>query len=101
MRRLHHLITQAACINLCRAASLTPMSRKARVSAALLDLLRQGEQHAWTLEELHAGLARSGRATDFSSVFRAAEKLAADGMARKLLLDDGKARFELAAAHHD
>ena len=38
---------------------------------------------------------------DFSSVFRAAEKLAAGGIVRKLLLDDGRARFELSSAHHD
>jgi Fur family transcriptional regulator, ferric uptake regulator len=77
------------------------MPRKARISAAMVSLMGGGERHAWTLEELHAGLMRLGRATDFSSVFRAAEKLAADGVVRKLLLDDGRARFELAAAHHD
>jgi Fur family transcriptional regulator, ferric uptake regulator len=77
------------------------MSRKARVSAAMVSLMGGGGRHAWTLEELHAELGRRGRATDFSSVFRAAEKLAADGAVRKLLLDDGRARFELADAHHD
>src|SRR5438270_12516731 len=77
------------------------MPRKARISAAMISLMGGGERHAWTLEELHAGLARLGRSTDFSSVFRAAEKLAADGVARKLLLDDGRARFALAAAHLD
>ena len=77
------------------------MSRKARVSAALIDLMGEGEHHAWTLEELQAGLARKGRTSDFSSVFRAAEKLTAAGVARKLLLDDGRARFELVGAHHD
>jgi len=77
------------------------MARKAQIPAAMVGLMRDGERHAWTLEELHAGLARLGRTTDFSSVFRAAEKLAADGVVRKLLLDDGRARFELAAAHHD
>ena len=77
------------------------MPRKARISAAMVSLMGGGERHAWTLEELHAGLARGGRTTDFSSVFRAAEKLTADGVARKLLLDDGRTRFELAAAHHD
>src|SRR4029077_1005052 len=77
------------------------MARKAQISAAMVGLMQDGERHAWTLEELQAGLTRLGRTTDFSSVFRAAEKLAADGIARKLLLDDGRARFELAAAHHD
>src|SRR5438105_6181365 len=77
------------------------MSRKARVSAAMVDLMQDGERHAWTLEELHAEIGRRGRTTDFSSVFRAAEKLAADGIARKVVLDDGRTRFELVGAHHD
>lgn len=77
------------------------MSRKARISAAMVSLMGGGERHAWTLEELHSELGRQGRTTDFSSVFRAAEKLAAGGIVRKLLLDDGRARFELADAHHD
>ena len=67
----------------------------------MLSLMRGGEHHAWTLEELHAGLAGQGQTTDFSSVFRAAEKLAADGLARKILLEDGRTRFELGGAHHD
>jgi Fe2+ or Zn2+ uptake regulation protein len=77
------------------------MARKARISAAMMSLMRGGERHAWTLEELQAGLAGQGHMTDFSSVFRAAERLAADGVARKLLLEDGRARFELGGAHHD
>jgi Fur family ferric uptake transcriptional regulator len=77
------------------------MARKARVSAAMVALMAQGERHAWTLEELHLALGRQGQATDFSSVFRAAEKLTADGLARKVALDDGRTRFELVGAHHD
>jgi Fur family ferric uptake transcriptional regulator len=77
------------------------MSRKARVSAAIVSLMGGGGQHAWTLEDLHSELGRRGQATDFSSVFRAAEKLVAGGALRKLLLDDGRARFELAEGHHD
>lgn len=77
------------------------MARKPLISAALLDLMGRREHHAWTLDDLAAGLARRGAAPSFSSVFRAAEKLVADGQARKLLLDDGRARFELAGAHHD
>jgi Fur family ferric uptake transcriptional regulator len=77
------------------------MARKSRISAAMLRLMQQSGRHAWTLEELQAGLAEHGAAADFSSVFRAAEKLAVDGSVRKLLVEDGRARFELAAAHHD
>lgn len=77
------------------------MSRKPRVSAAMVSLMDGGGRHVWTLDELHSALVESGQPTDFSSVFRAAEKLAAAGIVRKLLLDDGRARFELSSAHHD
>lgn len=77
------------------------MARKARVSTALFALMGTGEHHAWTLEALHSGLAGSGVAADFSSVFRAVEKLVADGALIKVPLDGGRARFELAASHHD
>lgn len=66
-----------------------------------MNVVREGERHAWALDELHTALIERGLATDFSSVFRAAEKLAAEGMLRKLLLDDGRARFELVGSHHD
>jgi len=77
------------------------MARKPVVSTALLTLMRERDHHAWTLEDLHAGLAGRAVPADFSSVFRAAEKLAAAGTLRKLTLDDGRARFELIDAHHD
>jgi Fur family transcriptional regulator, ferric uptake regulator len=77
------------------------MGRRARVPFALLALMKARERHAWTLEDLHSGLAGINFPADFSSVFRAAEKLAAEGQIRKLVLDDGRARFELADAHHD
>jgi len=77
------------------------MPRKARISDALVGLMKGGERHAWTLDELHAELVRRGPAGDFSSVFRAAEKLAGDGTIRKILFEDGRARFELVGAHHD
>ena len=77
------------------------MPRKSHISEALVSLINGGGRHAWTLEDLHEELGRQGRPTDFSSVFRAAEKLAADGVVRKLLLEDGRARFETASAHHD
>ena len=57
--------------------------------------------HAWTLEDLQSGLTERGIAADFSSVFRAAEKLAAAGVLRKLVLDDCRARFEPVDTHHD
>ena len=63
--------------------------------------MEERDHHAWTLEDLQAGLAARGTAADFSTVFRAAEKLVADGAARKIQLEDGRARFELEQAHHD
>lgn len=77
------------------------MARKPIVSTAILSLMRRRDHHAWTLEDFHAGLAEQDIAADFSSVFRAAEKLAAEGLIRKLILDDGRARYELVDAHHD
>jgi Fur family ferric uptake transcriptional regulator len=67
----------------------------------VVSLMREGQRHAWSLEELQMDLARRGQVTDFSSVFRAAEKLATDGIVRKLQLEDGRARFELVGHHHD
>jgi Fur family ferric uptake transcriptional regulator len=64
-------------------------------------VLSDSERHAWTLDELQAGLVRQGLDSDFSSVFRAAEKLVVGGMLRKVVLDDGRARVELVATHHD
>ena len=93
-------LTQPACVT--GSLSLRwGMARKPVISTALLALLRERHHHAWTLEDLHAELAARGVAADFSSVFRAAEKLAAAGTIRKLILDDGRARFEEVAAHHD
>jgi len=77
------------------------MPRKARVSAAILTVLGDAERHAWTLDELHEGLVRRGLESDFSSVFRAAEKLITGGMIHKIVLADGRARLELVAGHHD
>lgn len=77
------------------------MARKPRIPAALLALMEAGEHHAWTLEALQAGLTESGASADFSSIFRAAEKLVSEDAIVKVLLEDGRARFELTASHHD
>jgi len=77
------------------------MARKSLIAAAMRRLMEGRNHHAWTLEDLQAGLAAAGAPADFSTIFRAAEKLVAVGAARKIQLEDGRARFELAEAHHD
>jgi Fur family ferric uptake transcriptional regulator len=77
------------------------MARKPIVSIATLALMRERGHHAWTLDELRDALAERDTAADFSSIFRAAERLVADGLVRRLTLEDGRSRFELAEAHHD
>jgi Fe2+ or Zn2+ uptake regulation protein len=77
------------------------MARKARISAAVLALMETREHHAWTLEDLQSALAERSTSADFSSIYRAAEKLVAEGALAKVMLDDGRARFELVMAHHD
>jgi len=77
------------------------MARKARISAAVLTVLGEGERHAWTLDELHDAVVRRGLPCDFSSLYRAVEKLVTDGAAQRIVLDDGRPRLELASSHHD
>lgn len=77
------------------------MARTPRIATAITKLLAGNERHAWTLEEIRDGLAQGGTKTDFSSIFRAAEKLAAQGSIRKFSLENGRTCFEQATAHHD
>jgi len=58
-------------------------------------------RHGWTLEELSSGLAKAGVKADFSTVFRAVERLVAGRQLRKLRFDDSPARYEPHGAHHD
>ncbi len=77
------------------------MARKSRIPAALLHLMAGGARHAWTLEELRGDLAGQGIAADFSSVFRAAQRLAAEGRVRRIDLPDAPPRFKPDGNHHD
>lgn len=77
------------------------MGRRARIPQAIGDLMAAGARHAWTLEEIQAGLASRGMGANFSSVFRAVERLETEGALRRLNLDDGPTRFERGGAHHD
>lgn len=79
---------------------LHPVGRRPRIPASLATLMERADRHAWTLEELRSALAEGGAEADFSSVFRAMGRLEADGVVRRVELDDGRARFELDADHH-
>ena len=77
------------------------MARPSLIPAAVLALMREGGRHAWTLEQLCADLAERAQQANFSSVFRAVERLVAEGQLRKVQLPVGAARYEPSGAHHD
>lgn len=77
------------------------MARPSRIPEAIRGLMMAQNRHAWTLEEIHADLAALRVMADFSSVFRAVERLEAEGVLRRLHVDEGPARFEPSGAHHD
>ncbi len=77
------------------------MARPPRTRTAVVDLVSAGERHDWSIDELQASLATRGRGADFSTVFRAVERLVADGELRRVELGTAEARFEAAGAHHE
>jgi Fur family transcriptional regulator, peroxide stress response regulator len=91
---------QVYCI-ICSPSPAEAMARKPRISAAILDIMRDGKRHAWTFEQLLEGLAERDLKPDFSALFRAVEKLVAGGALSKVLLEGGRTCVELASPHHD
>ncbi len=77
------------------------MGRRAVIPDAIIKLMHDESSHAWTLEDIKNGLNTEGVSADFSSVFRAMERLESDRFVSKIDVDDGKSRFELLADHHD
>jgi Fe2+ or Zn2+ uptake regulation protein len=77
------------------------VARPPRTRTALLDVVARGERHDWSIDELQAALAGRGNAVDFSTVFRAVERLVDDGDLRRVELGTSEARFERAGAHHE
>ncbi len=77
------------------------MGRPAVISNAVLEMMYNADCHAWTLEEIRDGLLEKGLAADFSSVFRAMERLTSNLSVRKIDVEDGKSHFELPNEHHD
>ena len=77
------------------------MARPARVPDQVLELLRQGSRHAWTMEQIASGLQEAGRQADFSTVYRAVERLVGEHSLERVPLGDGATHYELAGKHHD
>lgn len=77
------------------------MPRPSRVPDQVLALLRQGSRHAWTMEQIASGLQGAGHQADFSSVWRAVERLVHTHALERVPLGDGATHYELAGEHHD
>ncbi len=77
------------------------MGRRPKIPGALQLLMTARGHHTWSLEELHEELDGSGLKANFSSVFRSMARLEADGLVRRVELDDGRTHFELSTEHHD
>ena len=78
------------------------MPRPSPVRDAIAELVGAGDRHDWAIEDLVAALAERGLEANFSTAFRAVERLEADGAIRRVELGDGKARYEAAGgAHHE
>src|SRR4051794_41862843 len=78
------------------------MPRPSPVRDAIAELVGAADRHDWSIEDLIAVLAEGGLDANFSTAFRAVERLEADGAIRRVALGDGKARYEAAGgAHHE
>ena len=77
------------------------MARPSPVRDAVAELIAGSERHDWSIEDLVADLGSAGIEANFSTVFRALNRLEDDGEVRRVELGDGKARFEAAGAHHE
>jgi len=77
------------------------MPRPSPVTDEVRRLLAAGEQHAWSLNELHQAARESLGSADYSSVFRAVAALEREGIIARIELGDGQARYELSDRHHE
>ena len=77
------------------------MGRRAVIPDRLTDLMDEGDQHCWTVEDLQAALAGQGFEADPSSIFRAVNRLEDEGLVHRVVLGDRRARYELAGQHHE
>lgn len=76
------------------------MPRAPRVRQALRGVLGAERRHTWSVEELRDRLAEEGVRADYSTVFRAAGRLEADGELERVELGDGRAHFEVRGEDH-
>lgn len=77
------------------------MGRRSVVGEHVLDVMRAGEQHCWTLDDLQAALASGVAPPNPSSVFRAVIRLEEAGEVIRVPMDERRASFEVAGRHHD
>jgi Fur family ferric uptake transcriptional regulator len=77
------------------------MGRRAVIPERVTELMGEGGQHCWSIEDLQEALARRGFEPDPSSVFRAVNRLKDQRVVRKVELGDRRARYELAGEHHE
>lgn len=77
------------------------MARPSHVRDAVRARLTAGSRHGWTIEDLQRDLHGAEIPADYSSVFRSLVWLEGEGLAQRVDLGDGKARYEAAGSHHE
>ena len=77
------------------------IARPSHIRPALAELLADEARHDWTIDQLREALSDRGLSADFSSVFRALQRLENEGAVLRIDLGDGKARYESAREHHE
>jgi Fur family transcriptional regulator, ferric uptake regulator len=77
------------------------MARPSHVRDAVRARLTAGSRHGWTIEDLQQDLHDAQIPADYSSVFRSLVWLEGEGLAQRVDLGDGKARYEAAGSHHE
>lgn len=88
---------QASCVT----ARLLAIARPSHIEPALAELLGSGDRHDWSIKDLTTTLKKRGVSADFSSVYRALQRMVAEGSVSQVQLGDGKARFEASGDHHE
>jgi Fur family ferric uptake transcriptional regulator len=75
--------------------------RPSHVRDAVKQRVLERGHHGWAIDELKDDLDAAGVPADYSSVFRALVWLERLGIAQRVDLGDGKARYEASGAHHE